>query len=323
MPQAPTFSVIIPTYNRGHKIGRTLESLNAQIFLDFEVLLCDDGSTDNTEKVVEQFRQHMKFRSLHYFFNENWGGPARPRNNGLGHAAAEWICYLDSDDTWHPEKLQEILPHLTDSDLIYHDFDLVGINGLKTRHRARTLKQPVFEDLMVNGHNGCIINSGVAIRRDLAQQLGGCRESRLYIGVEDADLWLRASRLTDRFTHIRKPLGTYYTDEGNLTAYNERMVTQLEALFAEHAVALPQPRQAVLARRSHHYHIARIRRMMGQDRQALGLLRTSIYSSTPEIVLRSAYWMIAVSLKMFIPFKRRAAPVQATDVSAKSLPHRQ
>lgn len=303
MAAAPTFSVVIPTYNRADKLIRTLLSVNRQTFKDFEVLICDDGSTDHTEKMVSRFRDNITFRSLHYLYSPNWGGPARPRNLGLQHATGEWICFLDSDDTWHPDKLQETVAHLSNSDVIYHDFHIITDNDKQKTHRARRLKQPIFKDLMVNGHNGCIINSGVTMRRSVAQRLGGCSENRLYIGIEDADLWLRASRLTDRFTHINKPLGTYFQNGGNLTAYNERMVVQLEALFNEHVSALPKPRLVILARRSHNYHIGRIYRILGQDQQALKLFKYSILSSNPDIILRSFYWIF------FLTFKNLASSI--------------
>src|ERR1700759_5123285 len=93
----PTFSVVIPTYNRAQKLFRALHSLNEQTFLDFEVLVCDDGSTDETRSVVEAFVPAIRFRALRYFYAPNWGGPARPRNTGLAKATADWVCFLDSD----------------------------------------------------------------------------------------------------------------------------------------------------------------------------------------------------------------------------------
>src|SRR5262249_39882767 len=120
----PFFSIIIPTYNRDKKLLRALQSLNRQSFLNFEVLVCDDGSTDKTRELVDQFKKEKRFRDLHYFFEQNWGGPARPRNIGLRHSSAEWICFLDSDDLWYPDKLERVIPYCDKYDLIYHDFDL-------------------------------------------------------------------------------------------------------------------------------------------------------------------------------------------------------
>ncbi|MBA4167386.1 MAG: glycosyltransferase family 2 protein [Chitinophagaceae bacterium] len=300
MTSSPQFSVIIPTYNRREKLLRALESLNAQRYLNFEVLVCDDGSGDNTRRHVEGFRQKIRFQALYYFFAPNWGGPARPRNIGLAHAAAEWICYLDSDDSWHPSKLERVLPLLHDADLIYHDFQIISSPQKRRRHYARTLKAPVFEDLMINGHNGCIINSGVTVRKRLVLQVGGCTENKTFIGVEDADLWLRIALLTNRFTHIAEPLGTYYVDGGNLTMYNDKMIQQLQALFYQYVSFLKLSHQHDLAFRTNNYHIARICRLMKQDRKALSLYWSSTGSPNMQILCRSLFWIFILNMKMIM-----------------------
>jgi len=76
----PMFSIIIPTYNRAERLKIALESIFNQTFQDFEVLVCDDGSTDHTKDVVQLFVDKL---DLTYIWEENWGGPARPRNNGI------------------------------------------------------------------------------------------------------------------------------------------------------------------------------------------------------------------------------------------------
>ena len=78
----PLFSIVIPTYNRSDKLLRGLKSLNEQTFSDFEVLVCDDGSTDNTREVVDKFRTEIKFRDLRYFFEPNWGGACLSKKQG-------------------------------------------------------------------------------------------------------------------------------------------------------------------------------------------------------------------------------------------------
>src|SRR5437763_1133783 len=98
---APRFSVVIPTYNRAAELERCLESLIAQTFHDFEVLISDDGSTDRSADVARAFSDRL---TIQYRWSEHWGGPARPRNLGIRHAASEWVCFLDSDDWWYPTK---------------------------------------------------------------------------------------------------------------------------------------------------------------------------------------------------------------------------
>src|SRR5680860_1084245 len=111
----PTFSVIIPTYNRAKDIDQCLSSLLAQTYKNFEVIVCDDGSTDNTKDIVESYKDRLNIR---YDWSENWGGPARPRNRGIKLSQADWICFLDSDDWWCPNKLEECVKYLDNYDAV-------------------------------------------------------------------------------------------------------------------------------------------------------------------------------------------------------------
>lgn len=91
----PTFSIIIPTYNRAETIKRTLESIYRQSFDDVEVIVVDDGSTDNTKDILAEY---MLEKDLNYFFQSNRGVSAA-RNTGASHACGEYLIFLDSDDT--------------------------------------------------------------------------------------------------------------------------------------------------------------------------------------------------------------------------------
>src|SRR4051812_44609569 len=119
--EKPTFSIIIPTYNRAEKLRHSLHSIEKQTFNDFEVLVCDDGSKDHTREVVSFFENTGM--NIRYFFNDNWGGPAFPRNVGIANARAEWVCFLDSDDAWYPTKLERCAAYINNFDFICHSFD--------------------------------------------------------------------------------------------------------------------------------------------------------------------------------------------------------
>jgi glycosyltransferase involved in cell wall biosynthesis len=293
----PVFSVVIPTYNRAEKLLRCLESLNQQTFLNFEVLVCDDGSTDDTKLMIDDFRSRKQFLSLYYFYQENSGGPARPRNTGISHASADWICFLDSDDYWYPEKLQLMLPHLPDYDVLYHDFDLTDNSGRRKKIISRQLKNPVFQDLMLNGHNGCIINSGACVKREILERVGGVNEDPLLVGVEDADLWLKVSRITNRFKHISVQMGMYFLDGGNITTYDQKMYDKLQYLFHLHASCLPNESKRDMAGRTNNYHLARIKQSMGQPDQARKLFYSSLRAPTFKLAMRSACWLLFLYTK--------------------------
>lgn len=98
----PTVSVVIPTYNRAHLVGRAIQSVLNQTYQDFEIIVVDDGSTDNTEEVVKSFND-PRIRYIRH--DQNRGGSAA-RNTGIKMARGEYIAFQDSDDEWLPEKLE-------------------------------------------------------------------------------------------------------------------------------------------------------------------------------------------------------------------------
>lgn len=210
------FSIIIPTYNRADFLDRCLDSLTRQSFKDFEVLICDDGSTDDSRVVAEAYTDRL---NLHYLWDENWGGPAHPRNRGIAKACGEWICFLDSDDWWTEDKLQECFLRLNNADLLYHDMYIVRGSkhklGQRKRLKGRNLRNRAFEDMLLNGNP--IINSSVVIRRELIDRVGLISEDRELIAVEDFDYWLRIARMGARFKYVPKALGYYWLGGGNVS----------------------------------------------------------------------------------------------------------
>ena len=96
----PEISVILPTYNGTKFLNEAIKSVLGQTFTDFELIVVDDGSTDpEVKKICERYGGEIT-----YTYREN-GGPSRARNTGIARARGDYICFLDQDDTWKPEKL--------------------------------------------------------------------------------------------------------------------------------------------------------------------------------------------------------------------------
>jgi glycosyltransferase involved in cell wall biosynthesis len=100
-------SVIIPAYNQGHYLGEAIQSVLSQTYQDFEVLVIDDGSTDNTAEIARSFSDPR----IQYIYQDN-RGLSGARNTGIRHARGEYLTYLDSDDQFLPEKLELLTPNL-------------------------------------------------------------------------------------------------------------------------------------------------------------------------------------------------------------------
>ena len=225
-PSVPRVSVIVPTYNRAPEIARCLESLVHQTITDFEVIVCDDGSTDDTREVVAAFREQLR---LQFHWAANFGGPARPRNAGLQLAQGKYVAFLDSDDWWTPDKLAQSLRRLdAGADIVYHD--LYRVRSMRQRRywrrvRSRRMVAPVFRDLLQRGN--AMPNSSVVVRCELMHKIGGFSEDRSLIAWEDYDAWLRLARLNARFERIDTPLG-YYWEGGNNISSPRRLIANLE-----------------------------------------------------------------------------------------------
>lgn len=122
----PLVSVIIPTYNRAKYLERAITSAQNQIYKNIEIIVIDDGSTDNTAEIIKQYN------NVQYYYKEN-GRQASARNAGLKIAKGEFICTLDSDDYWHPNFLSESIDQL-----LKHNLDFVFANSFKESEITNT-----------------------------------------------------------------------------------------------------------------------------------------------------------------------------------------
>ena len=122
MKQTEPVSIILPTYNRANQIGKAIESVLAQTYEDFELIVVDDGSTDETEKVVTSYKD---CRIRYHRMPEN-GGQSRARNGGMKLARYDYLAVEDSDDLWRPGKLKAQMEAMrnagTNVGMVYHKF---------------------------------------------------------------------------------------------------------------------------------------------------------------------------------------------------------
>lgn len=272
----PDVTVVIPTYNRAEDLRRCLDSLVAQTYANFEVVVCDDGSTDDSGRVAADYADLLDLR---YETAENFGGPARPRNRGIRMARAPLVAFLDSDDWWAPQKLQLSVTALNDgADVVYHDLfiarskDQVTFKDCVVSSRPRS---PMFPALLCTGIS--IPNSSVVVRKELLERIGGISEERDLISVEDYDTWIRLSQLTEKFVRIPAVLGYYWVGGGNISAASPRQIERIKMLYARHVKALAQEIQPC-AEGFLAYRIGRIAQMYGDLPTAQAFLRKAISS---------------------------------------------
>jgi glycosyltransferase involved in cell wall biosynthesis len=185
-PDLPTVSVIIPTFNRDWCLRDAIDSVLAQTFIDFELIVVDDGSTDRTLEILSEYGNRL--RRIHQINR----GVSAARNCGIGVSTGRLIAFLDSDDLWLPEKLavQTAFFELNRSALICQTEELWIRNGMRVNPRKRHRKPSglIFEPSLTL----CLVSpSAVMVRRELFNEVGLFDEQ--LPACEDYDLWLRVS----------------------------------------------------------------------------------------------------------------------------------
>jgi glycosyltransferase involved in cell wall biosynthesis len=209
----PKVSVVIPTYNRSDKVRKGVESVLAQSFTDLEVIVVDDGSSDNTEQTLRQaFGDRIR-----YYFQPNQGVSVA-RNKGIAEARGEWIAFLDSDDLWEREKIERQFNALqqcgSPCGACYTDVRFFNHSETRTmfqlaqnsyRHESTMGVNTDVPRLLVKpGGAGMVVClSSLLVRRDVIQQTGGFNPGLLY--SQDSEFMFRLAILT-RFCYVNCPL---------------------------------------------------------------------------------------------------------------------
>lgn len=216
------FSVVIPAYNVATFIVKTLESLNAQEFRDFEAVIINDGSTDNTQAVISEYIAAHPNLCLR-LVNQNNRGIAAARNRGISETRGRYVAFLDADDIWYPEKLSrcyEAFNKLTGITVVCHNEALRDASNRIVRHlNYGPYVEGMFRKLLYGG--SCISTSATVIRRDVFSEVGLFRENPEFSTVEDYDLWLRLSQ-KHKIYFIPQILGEYVLNKKNVTSNFEK-----------------------------------------------------------------------------------------------------
>lgn len=197
-------SIVITCYNYGHFVEGCLQSVFAQTYTDYEVILVDDGSTDDTEARVQPFIQKIKY------IRQKNGGQANAKNRGVNEARGRFIAFLDADDLWQPDKLEKQIALFTDDKVgvVYSRQSFIDEQGQAVqRGRRRTTMLPksgkVTADLFMDNF---VPFSSSLVRSECFMKFGDFDES-LAMGI-DWDLWLRFST-GYYFSYMDEPLLIY------------------------------------------------------------------------------------------------------------------
>jgi len=215
----PFVSIIMPTYNHANFIGKALRSVLNQTYEDWEIIIIDNHSTDQTTKIINTFND-SRFKYLKIVNN---GVLAKSRNLGIEAAKGEWIAFLDSDDWWTEDKLKTCINEINENvDLLYHDLEVINKSKSylkKRKYKGRQLKKPILIDLLIGAitNGNAIAQSSVMLRKNLFTKIRGIDENKKLVGAEDYNTWLRIAQITDQFKYIKKRLGYILIHDSNVS----------------------------------------------------------------------------------------------------------
>ena len=285
----PTVSVIIPTYNRAHLVGQAIRSVLNQTYQDLEIILVNDGSTDNTEEIVKGFNDDR----IRYIRHDENKGAAVARNTGIKAALGEYIAFQDSDDEWLPEKLEKQIRVFKNAStkvgVVYTD--MWRIRGSKRKY----WHSPIM---------GIAIQTTV-IRRQCFDRVGVFDER--FPRLIESDLFIRLSKYYC-FHHLDEPLVNYYATPGSISTDNRRLIRAIELILEKHSRDIDK---RLLARFL--YHIGNLL-CQGGD---LDRGRDYLFKAVKSYPLNIKY-LVAAFVSLFgesaynkvTRFKRRISPVK-------------
>lgn len=231
-PAPPLFSVVIPAYNAAAFIEKTLESVRAQTLPDYEIVVVDDGSKDDTKGVVDRWllRHALPGRCIR---QEN-KRIAAARNTAMRAAAGRYIALLDHDDVWCPGKLASVAAAFQEHPeavLVCHHVNMTQDGRLVRTVRTGPAAPDMYERLLFG--DNLLSTSASVFRKDKALELGGFRENPEFNTVEDYDLWIRLSK-AGPFHFIDEVLSENHVTADSASSRVEYHHRNLIALVRDH-----------------------------------------------------------------------------------------
>ena len=223
----PVVSVIIPTYNQADLLRKALQSVINQTFQNWEAIVIDNHSKDDTKEVVESFHDDR----IRYVVFSNKGVIAASRNHGIHLARADSIAFLDSDDLWYPSKLSVSIDYIQKgADAVCHGL-MIRKDGRLSQNKLmpKLPKKNLFTMLLFDG-NSFIATSAVVIKKISFDLFGVFSEDPKLVTAEDYELWLRLAKNGVMWEFIPDILGEYTIHGKNASGNVEKQMRAEEEI---------------------------------------------------------------------------------------------
>lgn len=226
MSYSPNVSVIIPTWNRQDQLSKAILSVLKQTSEPFEIIVSDDGSTDDSYNVVQSFKNPK----IKWLTANHLGLPAVVRNRAIKKSRGEWLAFLDSDDEWLPKKLEKQLALAKKTNHLAVCCNAYSVNsqGKQKKYLDYQKDTITFSDLIKINY---VILSSAIIHRSLLRKCFGFPEGQKFRNAPDYALWLRVSTLTD-FAYLDELLVNYFDEpEKSIRRFTQNPLLQKKIIL--------------------------------------------------------------------------------------------
>jgi teichuronic acid biosynthesis glycosyltransferase TuaG len=237
---SPLVSVIVPAYNAEKFVAETIESVQAQTYSHWEMMIVDDGSTDQTAAIIREAAE--KDPRIQYYYQTN-GKQGKARNLAIKHSNGKYLAFIDADDLWHPQKLEKQIQVFFE----YPHVDLVYTNGISFKEKFEVIDSDndgesfiidknIQYQLLLSGKS--LPNLSVMVKKQSVDDIGGFQEDLKLQNAEDYQLWLRLADNGCQFYYLSSSLFYYRLHENQVTN-QDRMVFK-QAIWAAFLAPLKQ-----------------------------------------------------------------------------------
>jgi glycosyltransferase involved in cell wall biosynthesis len=205
-------SIIMPAYNASDYIAETILSVKNQTYTHWELIIINDGSTDNTEKKIQPFlKDDIRIKYL----VKNNSGVSHSRNVGMNNAQGEYISFIDADDVWLENNLKEKLIAIKNCDAVYSECELINENSKPINKKLTGANLPLLEDILLLKGNYITAPSGVLIKKSTLDKIGNFDIN--LSNNADQDLWIRILLNDFKIKLIPKVLWYYRMHSNNMS----------------------------------------------------------------------------------------------------------
>jgi len=309
--EIPLVSVIMPAYNSGQLIRRSIQSVIGQTYKRWELIVINDGSKDNTAEIVSEMAAVDPRIKL---ITQKNGGIGRSRNSGYNHASGEWLAYLDHDDLWTPDKLEKQM-HVAGQNPSYDVLfcggwffyidDLTNLVDYKTIYGEFSAERMFLRQLEEN----YIPTLAVVVKKSILEKIGPWDESKAIQGCDDYDYWFRMAQVNATFYGLNDKLFYYRKHGSNYSNDVSKMLTaEAHVLLKDYdrAILNDGAKTRLYKKKLHSILLALFRN--GETSKVKTLLK-DLYSLLPSPMLKAALTTLKYSdsympLKAFLKLDR-------------------